>query len=195
MGKENNDKQNLSDFDLVTGCQQGKVAFQEKLYKRFFSFAMSICIRYAPNQSEAMEIVNDSFMKVFDRISDYDPERPFKTWFARILVNTAVDHYRSNSKHSSNLLLQTTNDIEVVEPEIDQSLGAEDILKLFSDLPEMLRVTFNLYEVEGYSHDEIGNMLGIAPSSSRANLTRAKQMLRKLYIDQFSKVEDRHERV
>ncbi|HBI81071.1 MAG TPA: RNA polymerase subunit sigma-70 [Bacteroidales bacterium] len=192
MSKEQFNKNYLSDAELLAGCQQGKVAYQELLYKQFFSFAMSICIRYAPNQGEAMEIVNDSFLKLFERIKDYNSAQPFKPWFAKILVNTAVDSYRKNQRHSSTLSIYCAKEIEEVDPEIDGNLVAEDILKLFAHLPETYRVTFNLHEIEGYSHEEIGEMLGIAPSTSRANLTRAKQMLRNLYYQHYNIVKDSH---
>lgn len=159
------------------------------LYRQFYSFAMSVCLRYAPNTEDAREILNDSFLKVFKHIDDFDPEKPFKSWFRRILVNTALDHYRINKKYR----LQISYDAEELEIMDGQylteefQLNADEILKMFKYLPELLRVIFNLYEVEGYSHQEIAGMLDIAPGTSRSHLSRAKKMLRKIYLDHRKK--------
>lgn len=171
----------LTDIQLIEGCLSGKSRFQELLYRRYFSFAMSICVRYTKTPDDAMEVVNDSYLKMFDSLKSFDKSKPFKSWFARILVNTAIDDFRKSKKFNSHFALDVMPDSDSQEPEIDQELNAEDIISLFSQLPDNLRITFNLHEIEGYSHQEIANMLGIETSSSRANLTRAKSMLRNLY--------------
>lgn len=184
---------NLTEAQIIEGCKTGKAKFQELLYKQFFSFAMSICTRYAKSNDEAMEVVNDSFLKVFEKIASYDASKPFKSWFAKILVNTAIDTYRRNLKQNSTLSLGKTHEFEELDPNIEHELSAEDILKLFAELPDTLRITFNLYEVEGYSHEEIGEILGVATSTSRANLARAKQLLRTLYNQNFNTIGDSYE--
>lgn len=171
----------LTDIQLIEGCLSGKSRFQELLYRRYFSFAMSICVRYTKTPDDAMEVVNDSYLKMFDSLKSFDKSKPFKSWFARILVNTAIDDFRKSKKFNSHFAMDVIPDSDSQEPEIDQELNAEDIISLFSQLPDNLRITFNLHEIEGYSHQEIANMLGIETSSSRANLTRAKSMLRNLY--------------
>lgn len=172
----------LTDADLAQGCAQGNPKHQELLYKRYFSFAMAIGLRYTTTREDAMEVVNDSFLKAFNSIVDYDTFRPFKGWLRKIIINTAVDHYRRNNKYQSVIPLDTIPDTEGDEPDVSVNLDAEEILELFNQLPVPYRVTFNLYEIEGYSHEEIGEMLGIATSTSRANLTRAKKMLKELFI-------------
>jgi RNA polymerase sigma-70 factor (ECF subfamily) len=195
MGTEKANYMETSDLDLVNRCISGDKKCQEALYKRFFSFAMSICIRYTKNNNDAIEVVNDSFMKVLDNLSSFDTSKPFIKWYAKILVNTAIDSYRKEAKHNSTLSINSIIDTEDVDPEIDTELSANEILNLFNDLPESYRITFNLYEIEGYSHDEIGKMLGVSESTSRSNLTRAKKMLRSLYIKQFNSVKQNHEAV
>jgi RNA polymerase sigma-70 factor (ECF subfamily) len=193
MGKRSLKGHEYSDSDLVKRCAGGDIRSQEYLYRRYFSFAMSVCIRYAREESEAMEIVNDSYMKVLDRLSDYDPSRPFKNWYGKILVNTAIDTYRKNLRDSENISIDTITDNRVGDPEIETDLSVNDILKLFSYLPANYRITFNLYELEGYSHEEIGQMMGITASASRANLARAKKMLRELYDRHIIQVKKGHE--
>lgn len=193
MGKREIDGHKYSDPDLVKGCASGDRRSQEILYKRYFSFAMSICIRYTRDENEAMEIVNDSFMKVLDGLSDYDLSRPFKPWYGKVLVNTAIDNYRKNIKHKERLSIHTITETEEQEPEIEVELSVNDILMLYRHLPENYKITFNLFEIEGYSHEEIGQMMGVTASTSRSNLTRAKKMLRELYNKLFNSVEKSHE--
>jgi len=195
MGKREKHEQYPSDRELIRKCSAGDIRAQEMLYKKYFSLAMSVCIRYTGNENEAMESVNDSFMKVLDNLNGYDAARPFSAWYGKILVNTAIDNYRKNARHSFQISVEKIAETEDREPEIDAELSAADIIGLFKQLPEQYRITFNLYEIEGYSHDEIAEMLGITASTSRANLTRAKKMLRGLYIKNHISARHSHEAV
>jgi len=187
--------QECSDSDLIEGCLKGKELHQEVLYKRYFSFAMSVCIRYTKDRNTAMENVNDSYMKVLDNLGDFDSSKSFKAWYSRILVNTSIDNYRRNLKHISAMSVDNIADTEEKEPDIDIDLSVNDFLKLFSQLPENYKITFNLFEIEGYSHEEIGKLLGVTTSTSRSNLARAKKMLREIYKKEFNSVDKRHEAV
>lgn len=186
MRRREEDERTLSDFELIRRCSEGEPRAQELLYKRYFSFAMSVCVRYTKDQFEAMEIVNDSYMKVLGNIGDYDSSKPFRSWYGRILVNSAIDNYRRTEKHTSHLQISDMESTEEQEPTVSAELSANEILSLFSRLPENYRLTFNLYEIEGYSHEEIGQMLDISTSTSRSNLSRAKKMLRDLYEKNFN---------
>jgi RNA polymerase sigma factor (sigma-70 family) len=181
MGKGTLNGHEYSDSDLVKRCADGDLRSQELLYRRYFSFAMAICVRYTGDEYEAMEIVNDSYMKMLDSIPDYDPSRPFKSWYGKILVNTAIDHYRKNVKHNDYIPINTIAETGDHEPEIETELSVNDILTLYRYLPVNYRITFNLFEIEGYTHEEIGQMMGVTASTSRSNLARAKKMLRELY--------------
>jgi RNA polymerase sigma-70 factor (ECF subfamily) len=194
MSEKRLEVQEYSDSDLIAGCLKGKELHQEVLYKRYFSFAMSVCIRYTKDRNEAMEIVNDSYMKVLDNLGGYDSAKSFKAWYSRILVNTSIDNYRRNLKHSSAVSIDNI-DAGEMEPEIDIELSVNDILKIFSQLPENYRVTFSLFEIEGYSHEEIGKLLGVTTSTSRSNLSRAKKMVRVIYMREFKNAAKRHEAV
>lgn len=195
MGKGTIDGNAYSDSDLVKGCAGGEKRSQEILYKRYFSFAMSICIRYTRDENEAMEIVNDSYMKVLEGLSDYDSARPFKPWYGKVLVNTAIDNYRKNLKHNEHLSINSMTESDEQEPEIESELSVNDILKLYRYLPGQYKITFNLFEIEGYSHEEIGRMMGVTASTSRSNLARAKKMLRELYNRHIISVKKGHEAV
>jgi RNA polymerase sigma-70 factor (ECF subfamily) len=195
MGKRELDGHEYSDSDLVKGCAGGDRRSQEILYKRYFSFAMSICIRYTHDENEAMEIVNDSYMKVLEGLSDYDSSRPFKPWYGKVLVNTSIDNYRKNLKYNDYLSINTIAETEDREPEIEAELSVNDILTLYRYLPGNYKITFNLFEIEGYSHEEIGQMMGVTASTSRSNLARAKKMLRELYYKHIISVKKGHEAV
>lgn len=195
MGKKGIDGHEYSDLDLVKGCAGGDRRSQEILYKRYFSFAMSICIRYTRDENEAMEIVNDSYMKIMESLSDYDSSRPFKPWYGKVLVNTAIDNYRKNLKHNDHLSINTITETEEREPEIEAELSVNEILTLYRHLPGHYKITFNLFEIEGYSHEEIGQMMGVTASTSRSNLTRAKKMLRELYNKHIISVKKGNEAV
>src|SRR5690606_20900408 len=138
---------------------------------------MSIALRYSSSREEACEIVNDSFMKVFDKLGQYSEENTFKGWFRRILINTSIDYYRKNVKHYADMEIEKAEH-KICNPSVVDELSKEDILDLLWDLPEIMRIIFNMYEIEGYSHQEIGENLNIPSSTSRTYLARAKQKLR-----------------
>lgn len=171
----------VAESDLIGQCKQGSLKHQEMLYKHYYGFAMGVALRYCLSRDHALEAVNDGFIKVFNGINAYHTDRPFKAWLRTIMVNTSIDSRRRELKH------QLTADIDEVPPMaagafIVESLNAQDILKLLDDLPAIQRTIFNMYEIDGYSHDEISVQLNIPTSSSRVYLTRAKEKLRKLIV-------------
>ncbi|MCH8568128.1 MAG: sigma-70 family RNA polymerase sigma factor [Balneolales bacterium] len=170
------------DQKLIDGCRNQSQKHQEDLFRRYFGFAMSVCLRYANQREEALEMVNDSFMKAFRHIHRYDSNRPFKAWFGRILVNTALDYYRANRKYHERMeLVEETPELHA-QPEQYLQLDAQEILRLFEQLPQEQRIVFNLFEIEGYSHIEIAEMLNISEGTSRSRLSRAKKSLQHLYL-------------
>lgn len=171
------EKQGLN--ELISYCKQGNLRYQELLYKQFYGYALGICIRYLNNRDDALEAANDSFIKVFKSIGSFNEENDFKPWFRKILVNTSLDHKRKSMRFSEALELTDTIPQSIHTSVIDK-LSAQDILALMKHLNELQRTVFNLYEIDGYSHKEIGSMLNIPESSSRTYLTRAKQALQQL---------------
>lgn len=161
---------------------------EERLYRRYWGRLMGVAMRYMPDRETAREVVNDSFVKAFMNLSSFrggegDKPAVLYAWLTRITVNTAIDRLRAQR----NWL--TTSSIDILEShpavEMDDRLEVGDILRLLQDLPDQHRVVFNLYELEGYAHEEIGQLLGIPASSSRVYLSKAKQELRALYINYF----------
>ncbi|HEY0670525.1 MAG TPA: RNA polymerase sigma factor [Sphingobacteriaceae bacterium] len=162
---------------LIQNCKNGDISSQERLYKHFYGYAMGIGLRYVFNREDALEVVNDSFIKVFNSIRTFNDENPFKPWLRKIIVNTAIDRRRKDLKYLHNVDLEQAEHVDV-GAHVVEHLTAQDILKLLNYLPDVHRMVFNLYEIDGYSHEEIARMLKIAPSSSRTYLSRAKERLK-----------------
>src|SRR3569833_33249 len=169
----------IAEDELIRQCKSGSLKHQELLYKQFYGYAMGVGLRYCIERDDAMEVVNDAFIKVFNSMKSYDTDKPFKAWLRTIIVNTAIDRRRKDLK------LQLNTDLNGAEylpsqTNATDNLNAQDILNLMRELPAIQLAIFNLYEIDGYNHDEIGMMLNIPASSSRINLSRAKEKLRKM---------------
>jgi len=168
--------QRIAEDELIKQCKSGSLKYQELLYKQFYGYAMGIGLRYSLNRDDALEVVNDAFIKVFNAINNFNSDKPFKAWLRTILVNTAIDRRRKDLKFQLNVELE--NATLVSGSSVIENLNAQDILKLMKELPPIQLTIFNLYEIDGYSHDEIGQILSIPVSSSRVYLSRAKEKLR-----------------
>ncbi len=162
---------------LIEKCYKRDIRAQEKLYKLFYNYGMSIAVRYSHNLDIAGEVYNESFLKVFKRIRIFDPKKSFKSWLRMILINTAIDYYRKEIRHSCHTDITECETIKY-SGDVIEKLNAEDIIKILHELPNMNRIVFNLYELEGYKHEEISEMLNITRSTSRSCLSRAKEKLR-----------------
>jgi RNA polymerase sigma factor (sigma-70 family) len=169
----------IAEEEIISHCKTGSLKYQELLYKRFYGYAMGISLRYSLTRDDALEVVNDAFIKVFNSIKNYNSDRPFKAWLRTIIINTAIDRRRKGLKLLLNVELENAEPIGSNAVAIE-NLNAQDILKLMKELPPIQLTIFNLYEIDGYSHDEIAVLLAIPASSSRVYLSRAKEKLRTL---------------
>lgn len=165
--------------EIIHQCIQEKPRGQRELVDRYAPMLMTVSRRYAMTHYGADDILQDSLINIFKGIKQFDDSRgSFEGWIRRITVNTALKAIRKKRFSS------TTDDFQEkiqlsVEPEVFKKLNAEDLMQVITQLPEKYRIVFNLKCVEGYNHKEIGDILGIEESSSRANLSRAKAILRK----------------
>jgi RNA polymerase sigma factor (sigma-70 family) len=169
---------------LIKGCRRKDRSSQKLLYQRFYSMGMGICCRYSPSRDEAKEILNDGFLKVFTHIKAYDTDRPFVSWFSKILVNTAINHYRKNLKFQLHQDLTMAKSIQN-EESIISGIAYQEVLEMIQELPATYRMVFNLYVMEGYKHREIAQQLGITVGTSKSNLSRAREHLRRILKDYF----------
>ncbi|MDZ7934778.1 MAG: RNA polymerase sigma factor [Emticicia sp.] len=177
-----NNLPNENPEELLQKSVRGDRKSQEKLYRQFYGFAMGVCVRYTQSRDEALEIVNDSFLKVFLKGDQYDSKYPFKAWFRRIIVNTALDFYRSQQKHYFHENIEEAYDISSNDSSPLSQLNHEEILALVQRLPSGYKMVFNLFVIDGFSHEEIGNQLGISVGTSKSNLSRAREALRKMIL-------------
>jgi len=169
----------ISEEELIQKCKKGEMKYLEKLYKHFYSYAMGVSLRYLSNREDALEVVNDAFIKIFSAINTFNADNAFKPWLRRIVVNTAIDRRRKNLRYLEQADLEEAVYIGSPAQVID-NMGLEDLRKMINALPEIQKMVFNLYEIDGYNHEEIGSMLSIPVSSSRVYLSRAKEKLRKI---------------
>lgn len=128
------------------------------------------------NDDDAADVLNDGFLKIFNNIHKYDPERPFKSWLGKILTNTAIDHYRLNLKFSDHVDISEYEQIGTGAAVYDH-LAYHDLLKLVQELSPAYRMVFNLFAIDGYSHEEIAETLNISVGTSKSNLFKARQKL------------------
>ncbi|MBK7562283.1 MAG: RNA polymerase sigma factor [Chitinophagaceae bacterium] len=151
---------------------------------------MAICDRYAKKQEDAVEILNDGFLKIFKEIHHYKPAyadvvSSFKGWLRKIMVYTAIDHFRKNQKHQ--LVTQLDNvvyQVETIQEDAIDKLSYEEIIRAIQGLSPGYRTVFNLFIIEGLSHDEIAGKLGISTGTSKSNLSKARRQLQKILFKQ-----------
>jgi RNA polymerase sigma-70 factor (ECF subfamily) len=174
----------------VQGCVRNSRESQEKIYGSFYGYAMSICERYAGSYEDAVEILNDGFLKIFREMPHYRPAyadvvASFKGWLRKIMIYTAIDHFRKNKKHLLNghadpTTLQVATNFENA---LDK-MSHDEILRAVQHLSPAYRTVFNLFVVDGLSHDEISKKLGIAEGTSKSNLAKARMHLQKILLNQ-----------
>jgi len=174
--------QNLT--DILDGCRRRNRKDQQALYKHFYGYGMSIGFRYAKNEAGAISILNDSFLKVFDRINKFDPDRPFKPWFRQIVVNTSIDYVKKENKLMMHTDINEVNDLSDRE-DILSRIGYKELMGMVQSLSLAYRTVFNMHVIDGFKHEEIANKLGITVGTSKSNLSKARQKLQALVLDRL----------
>jgi len=169
----------------INSCIRNEPEGQKALYKHFYGFAMGICLRYANNRLDASGILNDGFFKVFKNIEKYEKDKPFKAWLGRIITNTAIDYYRTNLKFADHADISDYDEIGQ-EQSVYAKLAYEDLLAFVQKLTPAYRTVFNLFAIDGYSHEEISEMLSISVGTSKSNLFKARQKLQDMLKDPVS---------
>mgnify|MGYP002078817104 CR=1 FL=1 len=162
--------------EIISGCIAGKRVAQNTFYKMFAPKMYSVCLRYAKDSTEAEDILQDGFIKVFQHMGAFKHEGSFEGWVRRIMINTALERFRKKNP------LLPVGDIYPVAKDlkyddIESNISADELLGLVQKLPPGYRTVFNLYAIEGYSHQEIGEMLNISEGTSKSQLARARAVL------------------
>jgi len=170
-----------NDFrSVIAACIAGNSQAQHILFKKYFGYAKSICLRYTYSPEEAEEVLNEGFFKVFNNLDRYDPEQPFKAWLRTVMVNNAISYFRRNKKHYA---ARTAFD-EIPEPGIADDAVSEitagEIMQLIHELKPIYKTVFLMYAVDGYSHKEIATMLEINEATVRSQYARARAQLQEV---------------
>ena len=174
------DERITDEQQLIIGCREGKSWAQRAIYDKYAAAMMSVCIRYVTDRETARDVLQEGFIKLFNKIDSFSGTGAFGGWVRRIFVTTALEHLRQNDalKHSANLE-DVGNYIENVEETVLQKISADDLMNCIAALADGYRTIFNLYAIEGYSHAEIAEMLGITEATSRSQFMRARKILQK----------------
>ncbi len=158
---------------------------QEEMYRRFSPRMYAVCLRYAGNAEEAEDILQEGFIKIFKKLDSFRGDGSFEGWVRRVFVNTAIEHFR-RKRYLQPVTEREENTIEGKSLSALDGLAEKDILALIKELSPGYRTVFNMYVVEGYTHKEIGDMLGISEGTSKSQLSRAKVILQDMvrkYLD------------
>lgn len=183
--------------DIVDGCIRGKRKFQKQLFEMYYGKMMAICYRYAKDADEAQDMVQNGFIKVFNKLDVYNFDGSLEGWIRRIMVNTAIDQIRKNKRNPFSI--EDEERIQNIEEEVPFSghedefyskLKAETAIKAISNLSPAYRMVFNMYVIEGFTHKEIAEYLGISEGTSKSNLAKAKQKLRSELTEKFANLNE-----
>ncbi len=170
---------------IIKGCQQNKSIAQKELFDLMSEKMYGICLRYGGNVNDANDILQDGFLKIFEKIHQFKFEGSFEGWMRRIFVNTALERYRSQSK-----IINIQDGYKEINDagyeSIESSITADELISLIQDLSPKYRAVFNLYAIEGYSHKEISEILDISEGTSKSNLSRARTILQEKVSQHYS---------
>ena len=171
----------MTEDQLVRGCIHKNEAAQKAVFDLYAGKMLGVCMRYARNNADAEDMLQDAFIKVFDKIKQFKGEGSFEGWIRKIVVNTALKKY-SLIRYDKEIGGHEGVDVDQyysTEPGSYAHLSEKELLQLINKLPDGYRFVFNMYVIEGYSHDEIAGMLGIQSGTSRSQLAKARMMLQK----------------
>ncbi len=171
---------NLSLEQLIENCKSNDTKAQSELYKLFSGKLFSVCLKYSRNYAEAEDNLQDVFLTIFKKIEQYKNKGSFEGWLKRITINTVLQQYRKEKVFD----IVNENTIDGAEVEVDEdAISIDYLLQIIQELPDRYRLVFNLYVLDGYSHKDIANMLDINIGTSKSNLARARQILKRTIED------------
>ena len=176
----------LSETDLIQGCINEESQMQQLLYDKFSPKMYGVCLRYAGNEDDASDILQEGFIKVYKNLSKFRGEGSFEGWIRRIFVNTSIEHFRKKVK-LYNVTEVQENTIEDTNLDALDILATKDIIKIINELSPGYKAVFNMHVIEGYSHKEIADIMGITEGTSKSQLARAKGVLKKLVEARLNK--------
>ena len=168
----------LSEEEIIKGCLKGDKIAQKALYDKYSARMFGVCLRYLKNNDEAEDALQDGFIRIFANIDTYNFKGSFDGWIRRIIVNTTINYHNFNLKHHFHVDYSEIENSEIDAKSNNDVYSVEALLSLIRSLPEGYKQIFNLYEIDGYNHKEIAEMLGISINTSKSQLMKAKNMLK-----------------
>ena len=172
---------------VIQGCIKKNRRSQEDLYKLFYGFSAAVCLRYIHNKEDLTEVLNDGFFKVYKELETFNMpiangEVVFKAWVRRIMINTSIDYYRKFIKNEPNIIEVNDdfNNVELASETPLQKMSYDNLLVIINKLTPMYKIVFNMYIIDGMSHQEIAEELKISVGTSKSNLSKARQNVIKL---------------
>lgn len=169
----------MNNEELLEACLRKQASAQKLLYERFSGTMMGICLRYVDSYEEAQDVLQEGFVKVFNKLKSFSGKGSFEGWIKKIIVNTALDYLRSIKNERFTVDIDDVGYKLYNNAEVIEKMDANSLLILIKSLPVGYRTVFNMYAIEGYSHKEIGMELGISESTSKSQFSRAKNILQK----------------
>lgn len=170
------------DKAIIDGCRNGDRSMQKKLYDRYASKMLVVCLRYSKNQSDAEDILQEAFIRVYNNIHQYRNDGVLEAWIRRIVVNTAINYHRKNNYLYPHMDIEDIKEVSTKDLNIS-NLHFQELLGLIQSLPKGCQAIFNLYAIEGYKHHEIAAMLNINEGTSKSQYARAKAILQSLITE------------
>jgi RNA polymerase sigma factor (sigma-70 family) len=165
---------------IISGCRKGSRKAQEQLYRRFYRAMVTLCLRYTKNEADAVEVLNNGFLKVFNNIQRYEPaQASLYTWIRTIVIHSCLDFIKVRQRALPQQELNETVDVHI-PAEVIGRMKATELLELVRQLPPATQAVFNLYVMEGYNHREIAGLVGISEGTSKWHLSEARKNLQKM---------------
>ncbi|MBN4061593.1 MAG: RNA polymerase subunit sigma-24 [Flavobacteriales bacterium] len=174
----NNEKQ------LVKGCIRNDRKCQEMLYRLYADEMFAVCRAYSKDYQIAKDVLHDGFIKIFEKIKTYKQHSALRGWMRKVFVNTAIDYYRKSIRLNSSIVIEDSM-MEPIDNQILEKISVKQLLDVLKELPPGFRMVFNLYVIEGYSHNEIAEKLGISTGTSKSQLSRAKKSLQQKVLQLY----------
>jgi len=169
----------MTDHELVRGCLEGKREAQRALFRQYAGKMLAICARYTESRAEAEDVMQEGFIKVFEKIHQWQGSGPLGGWIRMVMVNTALTHIRSRRKWKDHTDLNAAEELDAGDMNALSQMTVQELTDMITRMPPGYRTVFNLFAIEGYGHKEIADALGISENTSKTQFLKAKIWLKK----------------
>ena len=170
----------VNDEQLIKRCIRRERSAQKLLFETYSGMLLGVCMRFVKDPSEAEDILQEGFIKIFLNIKDFSARGSLVNWMKKVMINTAITHYHKNKKHQQQADIDEIQEVEIAGFKWENAdFTREELLNVINDLPDGYRIVFNLYAIEGFKHKEIAGLMEIDVSTSKSQYSRAKKLIRK----------------